>query len=132
MSNDDKPASDKPASDKPASDKPASDKPASDKPDDKPATRVTTLGREPERFLGAVNTPVFRATTMVFPTTRDLEAAARGQYAGIVYGLHGLPTVLDLQRAIADLEGGHAALAVPSGLTATTLPFLALTQAGDH
>ena len=42
------------------------------------------------------------------------------------------PTVTDLQAAVATLEGGHAALAVPSGLAATTLPLLALTSAGDH
>jgi len=96
------------------------------------ATQVGHLGRAPQKFLGAVNTPVFRATTMLFPTVADLEAAVRGEYEGIGYGLHGLPTVTDLQDAIAQLEGGHAALAVPSGLTATTLPLLALANPGDH
>ncbi len=98
----------------------------------KPATRAVHLGRNPRKFLGAVNTPVFRATTMLFPTVADLEQAALGQYAGIGYGLHGLPTVTDLQAAVAAIEGAHAALAVPSGLTATTLPLLALLRAGDH
>ena len=98
----------------------------------KPATRAVHLGRRPREFLGAVNTPVFRATTMLFPTVADLEQAARGEYAGIGYGLHGLPTVTDLQDAVAAIEGAHAALAVPSGLTATTLPLLALLRAGDH
>ena len=96
------------------------------------ATQVGHLGRAPQKFLGAVNTPVFRATTMLFPTVADLEAAVRGEYEGIGYGLHGLPTVTDLQDAIAQLEGGHAALAVPSGLTATTQPLLALANPGDH
>ena len=98
----------------------------------KPSTRAVHLGRNPRKFLGAVNTPVFRATTMLFPTVADLEQAALGQYAGIGYGLHGLPTVTDLQDAVAAIEGAHAALAVPSGLTATTLPLLALLRAGDH
>lgn len=98
----------------------------------KPATRAVHLGRRPHEFLGAVNTPVFRATTMLFPTVADLEQAARGEYAGIGYGLHGLPTVTDLQGAVAAIEGAHAALAVPSGLAATTLPLLALLRAGDH
>ena len=102
-----------------------------DKPRDK-STQVGHLGRAPRKFLGAVNTPVFRATTMLFPTVAELEASTRGEYEGIGYGLHGLPTVTDLQAAIATLEGGHAALAVPSGLTATTLPLLALTRPGDH
>lgn len=101
-------------------------------PDERPATQVVHLGRDPQRYDGAVNTPVFRASTILFPTVADLEAAQRGAYPGLVYGLHGLPTVRDLQHAIATLEGGHAALAVPSGLTATTLPLLALLSAGDH
>jgi cystathionine beta-lyase len=95
-------------------------------------TRLVHLGRTPRKYLGAVNTPVFRATTMLFPTVADLDAAARGEYEGIGYGLHGLPTVTDLQASVAALEGGHAALAVPSGLTATTLPLLALAGPGDH
>jgi cystathionine beta-lyase len=98
----------------------------------RPATDVVHLGRDPRRYLGAVNTPVFRASTILLPTVADLERAARGAYPGLSYGLHGLPTVTDLQHALAALEGGHAALAVPSGLTATTLPLLALLAPGDH
>jgi cystathionine beta-lyase len=98
----------------------------------RPATQAAHLGRDPRKFLGAVNTPVFRASTIIFPTVADLEAAARGEHPGISYGLHGLPTVRDLQTAVAELEGGPAAFAVPSGLTATTLPLLALLRAGDH
>jgi cystathionine beta-lyase len=105
---------------------------ASEPPRRRPATQVTQLGREPRRFLGAVNTPVFRASTIVFPTVAELESAARGDHPGLSYGLHGLPTVTDLQAAYAELEGGEAAYAVPSGLTATTLPLLALLSAGDH
>src|SRR5438105_10661902 len=96
------------------------------------ATDVVQLGRDPRKYLGAVNTPVFRATTILFPTVADLEAAARGEYSGLSYGLHGLPTVDDFQRAMAALEGGYAALVVPSGLTATTFPLLAFARPGDH
>lgn len=98
----------------------------------RPATLAGHLGRDPQRFLGAVNTPVFRASTILFRTVAELEQAARGEYDGLAYGLHGVPTVTDLQAAVAEIEGGHAALAVPSGLTATTLPLLALARAGDH
>ena len=97
-----------------------------------PATAAVHLGRAPERYLGAVNTPVFRASTILFPSVAELEAADRGERKEIGYGLHGLPTVKDLQAAVAELEGGDAAFAVPSGLTATTLPLLALLSAGDH
>jgi len=98
----------------------------------RPDTLAVHLGRDPSRYLGAVSTPVFRASTILFPRMADLEASMRGDYAQIGYGLHGLPTVTDLQDAIAALEGGYRALAVPSGLTATTLPLLALLAPGDH
>jgi cystathionine beta-lyase len=98
----------------------------------KPDTAVTHLGRDPQKHLGAVNTPVYRASTMLFASLAELEACERGDYAGIAYGLHGLPTVTDLQDAFAALEGGQGALAVPSGLAAITLALLAVVQRGDH
>jgi cystathionine beta-lyase len=104
----------------------------SEKPRYRPATQVAHLGRAPRRHLGAVNTPVYRASTILFERVAHLEQAARGEYPGLTYGLHGLPTVSDFESAMTALEGGHAALAVPSGLTATTFPLLALASPGDH
>lgn len=98
----------------------------------KPGTAVTQLGRDPKQHLGAVNTPVYRASTILFESVTDFEAAMHGEYPGITYARYGLPTVADLQSAVAALEGGHAALAVTSGLAAITLALLGTTQAGDH
>jgi cystathionine beta-lyase len=98
----------------------------------RPATEVAHLGRDPKQHLGAVNTPVYHATTILFDTVAELEAAERGERPGVSYGLHGLPTVTDLQAAMAALEGGHASLAVASGLAAITLALLGTTRAGDH
>jgi cystathionine beta-lyase len=97
-----------------------------------PSTLVGHLGRSPRKWMGAVNTPVFRASTILFPSVEEMKLAATQQHPGLTYGLHGVPTVTDFQDAMAALEGGHAALAVPSGLTATTFPFLALLKPGDH
>ncbi len=38
----------------------------------KPATRAGHLGRDSARFMGAVNTPVFRASTILFPNVSRL------------------------------------------------------------
>ena len=51
-----------------------------DSRDLRPATLASHLGRDPQRFLGAVNTPVFRASTILFATVADLEQSARGEY----------------------------------------------------
>ena len=98
----------------------------------RPGTAVAHLGRDPKKYLGAVNTPIYRASTILFDTVAELESAVHGQYPGVVYGLHGMPTVTDLQSAFAALEGGYAALAVPSGLAAITLALLGTLRAGDH
>jgi cysteine-S-conjugate beta-lyase len=98
----------------------------------RPATAVAHLGRNPKKHLGAVNTPVYRATTILFDSVADLEAAVAGEYPGVIYGLHGMPTVTDLQAAFTALEGGFAAVAVPSGLAAITIALLGTTCAGDH
>lgn len=105
---------------------------AKGKPRMRPETEVAHRGRDPHRHLGAVNTPVYRATTILFDTVADMEAAERGDYPGVTYGLHGLPTVTDLQAAIAEMEGGYAGLAVASGLAAITFALLATLDAGDH
>ena len=76
----------------------------------KPATKAGHLGRNSARFIGAVNTPVFRASTMLFPSAAAYDRYERGQYELISYGLHGLPTVTDLQDAVAQVQQwAHAA-----------------------
>ena len=40
-------------------------------------TLVVTAGRDPESNYGVVNTPVYHASTVLFPTVADLEKAQR-------------------------------------------------------
>jgi cystathionine beta-lyase len=94
------------------------------------ATVVTVAGREPERHEGVVNPPIYRASTVLFPTLDALEAARPGR--GVYYGRYGTPTTFALEDAVARLEGGHKALAVGSGKTAITATLLALLKSGDH
>ncbi len=94
----------------------------------KDGTRVVHAGRDPERFHGFVNTPIYRGSTVLFPTMASLEANAQE----FTYGRLGTPTVKALQEAIAELEGGHATLLTPSGLTAIAATLLACLSAGDH
>jgi cystathionine beta-lyase len=94
------------------------------------ATRVTVAGRDPERQHGVVNPPVYRASTILFPSVAALEAAKPRQ--GTYYGRYGTPTTAALEEALAELEGGHRAIVVGSGKTAITSMLLALLRAGDH
>lgn len=91
-------------------------------------TIVTHAGRHPFDHHGVVNTPVYHASTVLFPT---LEAHdARDQ--PVVYGRKGTPTVFALEEAVSALEGAHGTVVCPSGLAAISTTFLALVKTGDH
>ena len=97
----------------------------------RPRKQDTTLahaGRDPARFDGFVNTPVYRGSTVLYPTLECLEKNAQD----FSYGRLGTPTVEALQNALAELEGGDATLLTPSGLSAISTVFLAFVASGDH
>jgi cysteine-S-conjugate beta-lyase len=97
-------------------------------PGQKPNTRLAHAGRDPKRFHGFVNPPIYRGSTVLFPTAAALEANEQ-EYT---YGRLGTPTVRALEEAIVELEGGYATRLAPSGLSAIATTFLALLAAGDH
>lgn len=99
-----------------------------DKPQQGMATRLTHAGRHPEDQLGFVNPPIYRGSTVLFPTVEALTSPSQ-KYT---YGRHGTPTVRGLEDAIAELEGGHRTWLAPSGLAAITGALLGLVNSGDN
>ncbi len=95
-------------------------------------TLLAHVGRDPAANHGVVNPPVYHASTICYPTLAAYEAAEQTPFDGTRYGRRGTPTTFALEEAVAALEGGFRAIAVPSGLSAITTTLLALLQAGDH
>jgi cystathionine beta-lyase len=95
-------------------------------------TLLAHLGRDPERFLGMVNTPVFRTSTVVFPDLQSYEERKAGGYKTVRYGRHGTPTTFAFEEAVAGLEGGYQAVALPNGLAAIVAVLTALCSDGGH
>jgi cysteine-S-conjugate beta-lyase len=91
-------------------------------------TRLAHAGREPARQHGFVNTPIYRGSTVIFPTLASLEADDQD----FSYGRLGTPTVRALEEAIAELEGGHHTWLTPSGLSAIATALIAFVAAGDE
>ena len=91
-------------------------------------TRLAHAGRKPAQQHGFINTPIYRGSTVLFPTMECLEESAQA----FTYGRLGTPTVEALQEAIAELEGGYRTLLTPSGLSAIATTLLAFLSAGDH
>ena len=94
----------------------------------KPETIAAHSGRMTRDHFGAVNTPVYRASTILSPDLATLEA----HNAPYVYGRRGTPTSKSFEDAITELEGGAQTLLAPSGLGAIALALLSVCSAGDH
>lgn len=78
--------------------------------------------------FGVVNTPVYRASTILY---RDLESL-KARDAPYTYGRRGTPTSHSLEEALNRLEGAACTVIVPSGLNAIATAILSVCGAGDH
>ena len=98
-------------------------------------TTIVHSGLHPERHQGAVNPPVFHASTILSETVEEFRRRRQSwilEQPGTYYGRFGTPTIEALQEAIAALEGGHRSVVYPSGLAACAGALLAFLSAGDH
>jgi len=95
-------------------------------------TRLVEGGRRKEWRRRLVNTPVERASTILFDSVDELHGSrpALGNYR---YGLQGTATQWALSEALTNLEPGAAGTALySSGLAAITAPLLILLSPGDE
>jgi cystathionine beta-lyase len=95
-------------------------------------TLLVHAGNHPEDNHGIINPPVYHASTVLFPSLERFEQAQKDRTVGVAYGRSGTPTTFALEEAIATLEGGTRALALPSGLAAISATLMSLLSAGDH
>ncbi|MBV9261884.1 MAG: cystathionine beta-lyase [Pseudolabrys sp.] len=96
----------------------------------KPETLLVTAGRDPNAQFGFVNTPVYHASTVLYPSAED-QVAHRSRYT---YGRRGTPTTEAMEEALAVLEGPQCAgvVLVPSGMNACVTALLTVLSSGDH
>ena len=95
-------------------------------------TAIVNVGRDPLAHHGVVNTPVYHASTVVFPTLEQFRASRDLYYPGVRYGSTGTPTTFALEQAVCELEGGERSIAVGSGVCAITASLLSFVSHGDH
>ncbi len=97
-----------------------------------PDTRLVHAGRDPRRNFGIVNPPVYRASTVLYPSMADFDQRQSRKYTGFSYGMHGTPTTMALAEMVTELTGGFRSLALSSGLAAVTQAITAFLKQGDH
>ena len=83
-------------------------------------------------LTGAVSVPIYQSSTFAFKSAKQGAALFAGEEEGYFYTRLGNPTQAALEREMAFLEGGEAALCFASGMGAISAVILALCQSGDN
>lgn len=81
---------------------------------------------------GATSVPIVQSSAFAYASAEELEDVFRGRAVGQVYTRLGNPTTESLERRLAILEGGGAAIVTASGMAAITTAVLTILRAGDE
>ena len=98
-------------------------------------TRLAQRGRAARSQPGTINLPLARASTVTFQSVADMEETQRRFDADEpvpTYGMLNMPLRVAFEEMMVELEGGHRAVTLPTGLAANVVAILACVKAGDH
>jgi cystathionine gamma-synthase len=101
------------------------------------STRAVHGGEARAKPHHALTTPIVQTSTFTFADTADLIGFKEaymwgGEIERSEYGRYGNPTVSVVERKLAELDSGEAALLFSSGMAAVTTTLLMLLSAGTH
>ena len=89
-------------------------------------------GQIPDPVTGSRAAPIYQTTSYVFDSADHAASLFNLQTFGNVYSRISNPTVSVFEERMAALEGGRAALAAASGMSAQSVALLTLAEAGDE
>src|SRR5512144_2494854 len=97
-----------------------------------PETIVLHAGYRADPTTGAVAVPIYQTTSYQFRNTEHASNLFALKELGNIYTRIMNPTTDVLEKRIANLEGGVAAVAASSGHAAQAQAIFTLCSAGDH
>ena len=81
---------------------------------------------------GATKTPIVQASAFAYQSAEELEDIFKGRAIGQVYTRIGNPTLESLEKRLAVIEDGIAAIVTASGMAAITTAVMAIVRSGDE
>ncbi len=89
---------------------------------------LTHGGRWPDEQFGIVNTPVYRASTVLHPNLDTLVNHSQPY----TYGRRGTPSSRSVEDLITKLENGKGSKLTPSGISAIACALMSVAKTGDE
>jgi O-acetylhomoserine (thiol)-lyase len=96
------------------------------------ATKAIHYGQSPDPGTGAINCPIYQTSSFGFGSAQEAAEVFLGEREGYAYSRISNPTNDLLERKMAALEGGEAALATASGMAAISTAIFTLLGSGDE
>ena len=96
------------------------------------STRAIHAGESPDPSTGASAPSIVMSTTFVTEAGASFSAEDFGENTPFIYTRWGNPTIAQLERKLASLEGAEACIAFASGMAAVTGLLLQSLKPGDH
>jgi cystathionine gamma-synthase len=97
-----------------------------------PSTMAVHAGEDRQKTCHSITDPIFVASTYTFADTQSVINYIEQKQPREEYGRYGNPSERVLERKIAALEGGEAALVFSSGMSALVVLLLSKLNAGDE
>jgi methionine-gamma-lyase len=82
--------------------------------------------------LHSAVTPIYQTSTFSFESANHGAACFAGESDGFIYTRLGNPTIMDLEKTVAELENGFGGIATSSGMAAVNTVYLGILGSGDH
>ncbi|MEZ5084632.1 MAG: PLP-dependent transferase, partial [Bacteroidales bacterium] len=82
--------------------------------------------------LHSAVTPIYQTSTFSFENADHGAKCFSGESDGFIYTRLGNPTIIDLEKTVAELENGFGGIATSSGMAAVNTVYLGLLEAGSH
>lgn len=95
-------------------------------------TRVIHNYYDAAENLGSLSSPIYQTSTYVFNNVEEGAACFSGELNGYIYTRINNPTLNLLEKRLADLEEGDAAIVFSSGMGAITSTLWTLLNPGDE
>lgn len=95
-------------------------------------TKAIHSGFEPDPTTKAVAVPIYQTTSYAFDDTQHGADLFDLKVEGNIYTRIMNPTTAVLEKRVAEMEGGIAALALASGMSAINYAVLTLAESGDN
>ncbi|HPE55931.1 MAG TPA: aminotransferase class I/II-fold pyridoxal phosphate-dependent enzyme [Bacteroidales bacterium] len=84
-----------------------------------------------DQLLSAV-TPIYQTSTFAFHNADHGAQCFAGESDGFIYTRLGNPTIIDLEKTVAELENGFGGIATSSGMAAVNTVYLGILESGSH